>query len=51
MAELEPEDEQEGLREIVRYRRSVRLRCNDEAHGEAIGSYVGIIRQSLSATR
>ncbi len=48
VAEPEPADEQ-GLREVVRYQRGVHLRCDEEAHGEAIGSCLGIIRQALRA--
>ena len=35
LVEPEQEDEQ-GLREVVRYRRGVRLRGNDSADGETI---------------
>src|SRR5215218_10934900 len=42
----QPEDEQ-GLREAVRNRGSVRLRCDDQADGKAIGPCVGVSRQSL----
>ena len=40
------EDEQ-GLREAVRDRRSVHLRCDDAPDGEAVSLCVGVSRQSL----
>ena len=37
----------EGLREVVRHRRGIRLRGDDAAYAEAVGTCVGVSRQSL----
>jgi hypothetical protein len=42
----QPEDGQR-LREAMRHRGGIRLRGDDAAHGEKVGSCVGVSRQSL----
>src|SRR5215217_5354333 len=46
LVRAEQEDEQ-GLREALRERGGVRLRGNDTAHGEAIGTWLRISKQFL----
>jgi hypothetical protein len=48
LVRTEQTDEQ-GLREAVRQRRSVCLRCDDTADGETVGPCLRISRQSLEA--
>ena len=46
----QPPDEQ-GLREAVRNRRSLRIRGDDASDGEAVGVLFEVFRQFLSAAR
>ena len=47
----QPEDHGQRLREVVRHRGGPGLRGDDEAHGEASGSCLRIIRQFLYELR
>ncbi len=49
LVEPEQTDEQGGLREVMCHRRSVCVRCDDSAAGEAVGACLGFIGQFLSA--